>query len=101
MEGPYNWDFGSVFVNWQLLAIGLVNTIQLAVFCLLFGLFFGFFVGIARYSRRRLFNWPATAFVEVFRNTPALVQIMCFFSPCRFCCHLTSMLSPPPFSVWL
>jgi len=26
-----------------------------------------------------LFYWPATAFVEVFRNTPVLVQIMWFF----------------------
>jgi polar amino acid transport system permease protein len=26
-----------------------------------------------------LSNWPATAFVEIFRNTPVLVQIMWFF----------------------
>jgi polar amino acid transport system permease protein len=34
---------------------------------------------LARYSNRRLINWPATAFVEVFRNTPVLVQIIWFF----------------------
>ena len=43
------------------------------------GLALGLPVGAARYSRRRWLNWPATAFVEVFRNTPALVQIMWFF----------------------
>jgi polar amino acid transport system permease protein len=75
----YNWDFLSVFLNWKLLGLGLVNTIKLTVLCLLFGLFFGFFVGAARYSYRRTFNWPATAFVELFRNTPALVQIIWFF----------------------
>jgi polar amino acid transport system permease protein len=75
----YNWDFFSVFLNWRLLSIGLVNTIKLAAVCLVFGLFFGLFVGAARYSKKRVFNWPATIFVEVFRNTPALVQIIWFF----------------------
>jgi len=75
----YNWDFISVLLNWKLLSIGLVNTIKLSVLCLAFGLFFGFFIGAARYSYKKVFNWPATVFVEVFRNTPALVQIMWFF----------------------
>ena len=72
----YNWDFSAVYTNWYLLLIGLKNTIILAVICLVLGLFFGLFVGAARYSSKRIFNWPATAFVEVFRNTPVLVQIM-------------------------
>ena len=80
MDGStYNWDFFSVFLNWRLLSIGLMNTIKLAVVCLVFGLLFGLFVGAARYSKKRIFSWPATIFVEVFRNTPALVQIIWFF----------------------
>lgn len=80
MDGStYNWDFFSVFLNWRLLSIGLMNTIKLAVVCLVFGLLFGLFVGAARYSKKRILNWPATIFVEVFRNTPALVQIIWFF----------------------
>jgi len=75
----YNWDFFSVFLNWRLLSIGLVNTIKLAVVCLVFGLLFGLFIGAARYSKKWIFNWPATIFVEIFRNTPALVQIIWFF----------------------
>lgn len=75
----HNWDFSAVFANKQLLLIGLQNTIVLGAVCLCLGLFFGLFVGAARYSRVRAFYWPATAFVEVFRNTPVLVQIMWFF----------------------
>ena len=75
----YNWDFVSALLNWRLLSIGLLNTIKLAVICLVFGLILGLFLGAARYSKKRAFNWPATVFVEVFRNTPALVQIMWFF----------------------
>jgi len=75
----YRWDFASVFGNWQILAQGLVGTFQLAVASLGAGLALGLLVGAGRYSRNRLLHWPATAYVEVFRNTPVLVQIMWFF----------------------
>ena len=75
----YRWDFGSVFGNWQILAQGLIGTFELAVASLAAGLALGLLVGAARYSRTRLLQWPATAYVEVFRNTPVLVQIMWFF----------------------
>jgi polar amino acid transport system permease protein len=75
----YVWDFSAVVSYWPLLLTGLKNTVILAATCLFIGLFFGLFVGAARYSSKRIFNWPATVFVEVFRNTPVLVQIMWFF----------------------
>lgn len=75
----YQWDFSAVFANKTLLLIGLQNTVILGAVCLSLGLFFGLFVGAARYSGKPLFYWPATVFVEVFRNTPVLVQIMWFF----------------------
>lgn len=75
----YQWDFSAIVTYWPVLLVGLKNTIILAVVCLVLGLFFGLFIGAARYSSNRLFNWPATAFVEVFRNTPVLVQIMWFY----------------------
>ena len=75
----HDWDFATVLANWNVLARGLLNTVQLALTCLVGGLALGLPVGAARYSRQPWFHWPATAFVEVFRNTPALVQIMWFF----------------------
>ena len=75
----YRWDFASVFGNWQILAQGLVGTFQLAALSLGAGLLLGLLVGAGRYSHNRLLHWPATAYVEVFRNTPVLVQIMWFF----------------------
>ena len=42
-------------------------------------MFFGLFVGAARFSGRGWLYYPASAFVEVFRNTPVLVQIIWFF----------------------
>src|SRR5262249_12172248 len=75
----YHWDFASVLGNWQILGRGLVGTFQLAVASLAVGLVLGLLVGAGRYSRNRLLHWPATAYVEVFRDTPVLVQIMWFF----------------------
>ena len=75
----YRWDFASVLANRSLLLMGLQNTLILGVVCLSLGLFFGLFVGAARFSGKPIFYYPATAFVEFFRNTPVLVQIIWFF----------------------
>jgi len=75
----YTWDFASVFASRNLLLIGLKNTLILGAVCLAIGLFLGLFVGAARFSRRAWLYYPATVFVEIFRNTPVLVQIMWFF----------------------
>lgn len=75
----YSWDFSQVVANRALLWQGLQNTLVLGTTCLILGLFFGLFVGAARFSARGWLYYPATAFVEVFRNTPVLVQIIWFF----------------------
>ncbi|MGR3290034.1 MAG: amino acid ABC transporter permease [Paracoccaceae bacterium] len=75
----YNWDFASVLANKALLFAGLKNTLILGSTTLSIGLFLGLFIGAARFSGKPLLYWPSTAFVEVFRNTPVLVQIMWFF----------------------
>jgi polar amino acid transport system permease protein len=75
----YAWDFATVLRHWPILARGLLTTVQLAAVSLALGLAAGLVLGAARYSRARLVHWPATAWVEVFRDTPVLVQIMWFF----------------------
>jgi polar amino acid transport system permease protein len=40
------------------------------------GLALGLPLAVARYSRQPLFDWPAYAFIEFFRTTPPLVQIV-------------------------
>ena len=75
----YVWDFQTIFASWPLLSQGLLNTLKPGLLTLITGLFFGLFVGLGRYSRNRWVNFPASVFVEVFRNTPALVQIMWFY----------------------
>ena len=75
----YQFDFSAVAGNWPFLLLGLRNSIILGATCLVLGLSLGLIVGAMRYTRNPLINWPATLYVEVFRNTPVLVQIMWFF----------------------
>lgn len=63
----------------MVLAKGAFGTIEIAVAALVLSLPIGLIVGAGRYSRRIYFRWPATAFVETFRNVPVLVSIMWFF----------------------
>jgi len=73
------WDFASVFSNTDALLAGAAGTLRIFAICLVAGLTLGLFVGLARYSRRRIFYIPASVFMEFFRNTPVLVQILWFY----------------------
>ena len=75
----YRWNFAPVFDNADVLLVGALGTLRLFAICAVIGLSLGLAVGLARYSKRRGVNWPATAFVEFFRNTPVLVQILWFY----------------------
>ena len=75
----YRWDFATVAENWMILLAGLQGTFEIFLVTMALGMAGGLFVGVCRCSRHRRINWPAAAFVEFFRNTPVLVQIMWFF----------------------
>ena len=73
------WDFASVFENTDALLVGAAGTLRIFAICLVLGLSLGLLVGLGRYSRNRWIHIPATIFVEFFRNTPVLVQILWFY----------------------
>ena len=73
------WDFASVFANTDALLVGLAGTLRIFAICLVLGLSLGLVVGLGRYARSKWAYLPATAFVEFFRNTPVLVQILWFY----------------------
>src|SRR5262245_49458143 len=75
----HRWDFTSVFANSDALLAGAVGTLRIFAICLVLGLSLGLLVGLGRYARRRWLYLAATVFVEFFRNTPVLVQILWFY----------------------
>jgi polar amino acid transport system permease protein len=75
----HRWDFSSVLANSDALLAGAAGTLRIFAICLVLGLALGLPIGLGRYSRRKWLYVPATAFVEFFRNTPVLVQILWFY----------------------
>jgi len=75
----YQWDFSFVARGWPLLLQGLIGTMQLSAVALVAGLLIGLVVGVGRTARIGPVRWAATAYVEIFRNTPILVQLLWVF----------------------
>lgn len=76
-----NYDF-SFFYVWQridTLLEGLLVSLQLTALAIIIGLVLGFIIALMRMSRSRLLSFPASAFIEFFRCTPSLVQIVWFY----------------------
>lgn len=75
----YSFDFGSVTSNLGPLLKGLVVTLQLTAAANLMGLTLGFVLALLIMSRWSVIRLAAMLFVEFFRCTPAIVQIVWFF----------------------
>jgi polar amino acid transport system permease protein len=75
----YHLNFFFVLRDFDKLLAGLVVTLKLTVLANAMGLSLGFGVALLLMSPLRVVRWTATAFVEFFRCTPALIQIVWFF----------------------
>src|ERR1700738_3885540 len=80
MSAPsYAWDFSFLWGYRWLILFGLGVTILYTIGTILLGLVFGLVTGLLRLSRSRLLTAPLVAYVEIFRCTPLLVQIIWFY----------------------
>ena len=86
-----NYDFSWFHVEkaFPTLLEGLWVTLELTLWANVIGLVLGFIVAIGMMSKIKLITWPLTLYVEFFRCTPALIQLVWFF----FCV-------PILFNVW-
>lgn len=75
----YSLDIGSVTRNLGPLFEGLWVTVQLTVVANIIGITAGFGLALLVLSRQPMLRLPAMLFVEFFRCTPAIVQIVWFF----------------------
>jgi His/Glu/Gln/Arg/opine family amino acid ABC transporter permease subunit len=58
---------------------GWPETVTVALGALIFALVFGLLVALMRISRWRALRYPAVAYLEIFRGTPALVQLFVIY----------------------
>ncbi|MGV6875550.1 amino acid ABC transporter permease [Pseudochelatococcus sp. B33] len=75
----YQFDFGVILKNYDILLEGTWLTIQLSVIAMTCGLAIALTMVIARRSGFPPAEMIAVAYVEIVRNTPFLVQIFLFY----------------------
>ncbi|AHK47050.1 amino acid ABC transporter permease [Ensifer sp. 1H6] len=75
----YSFDFASVFRNFGPLWDGLLVTVELTIAANAIGLTLGFVLALLVMSRFAVIRLPITLFIEFFRCTPAIIQIVWFF----------------------
>lgn len=74
----YQWDFG-VILHFDVWAKALIVTIGYAIATTLAGLILGVVCGMLLLSKHRILVSPVGGYVQIFRCTPLLVQIIWFY----------------------
>src|SRR5438105_4662332 len=72
----YSFQFDVVWRNLGFLLSGIELTLLVTAAALSSGLVLGLVIALGRMSKRRWIQVPAIAYIELFRNTPALIQLM-------------------------
>ena len=75
----YEWDFSLLWTYKILLLQGIGYTLLFTAICVIGGLAVGLIAGLGRLSSNKWITAPLRAFVEVFRCTPVLVQLVWFY----------------------
>jgi len=75
----YQLDLSVITRNLPLFLKGVFLTVEISFFAIVIGLAIGILAAVARTSRFRILQFIGAAYVEVFRNTPLLIQIFIIF----------------------
>ncbi len=75
----YVWDFAILGKYSHLFWLGLAWTVAYTIGTVLLGTALGLVVGILRLRRLPVIDWLLLAYIELFRCTPLLVQIIWFY----------------------
>lgn len=75
----YQLDLSIIIKHLPLFLKGVFLTVEISFFAILLGLPIGILGAVARTSRSKILNLLGAVYVEVFRNTPLLIQIFIIF----------------------
>jgi polar amino acid transport system permease protein len=75
----YAWDFSFLWHYRWLILWGLGVTVAYTIGSIAIGMVIGLATGLLRLSRNKFLTLPLVAYVEIFRCTPLLVQIIWFY----------------------
>ena len=71
----YTFRFDAVYNNLPFLLEGFYLTLLISGLALIFSMVLGIFIALGRLSKLRVVSFASAAYVEVFRDTPVLVQL--------------------------
>jgi len=77
-EWPFATD--SDDTRWAFYRVGLYNAVRVVLLSIFGCTLLGIFVGVSRLSRNRMLSGLAEAYVEFFRNTPLVVQLLFLYT---------------------
>src|ERR1700754_3952576 len=73
----YKWHvFGQYLFNERVLAVGLVNTLQLTVYSMVLAIILGVILAVMRLSPNPIFKSVSWVYLWIFRGTPVYVQLV-------------------------
>jgi polar amino acid transport system permease protein len=75
----YQLDLSIIIKHLPLFLKGVFLTVEISFFAILIGLPIGILAAVGRTSRFKILNLVGAVYVEVFRNTPLLIQIFIIF----------------------
>jgi polar amino acid transport system permease protein len=75
----YRWDFTFLWQYRGLFVEGVVLCIGYTLGTILLGLILGLVCGLGRLSKHRIITLPIQGYIELFRCTPLLVQLVWFY----------------------
>ncbi|MFN4120504.1 amino acid ABC transporter permease [Acidovorax sp.] len=76
-EGLYPFDSGEPY--WRAFLMGVTNTLRVAVVGIVLTTVLGTLLGVGRFSRNALVRGLCSAYVELFRNVPILLQLLTWY----------------------
>ena len=72
--------FEAAFAYWPMFLEGVLGTVLLSAFAVFFGFIIAMMLALCRMCKVAPLRWLATAYVEVFRATPMLVQVLLIYN---------------------
>lgn len=75
----YEWDWSVIPRNAPLFLAGIETTVAITILTMGLSLVGGLLLAFLRLSRWRIVRWTVTAYVEIFRGTPFLMQLFWIF----------------------
>ena len=72
--------FAAAFEYWPMFLEGVLCTVLLSAFAVFFGFILALILALCRMCKFAPLRWLATAYVEIFRATPMLVQVLLIYN---------------------